>query len=452
MSGPLLDAFGWGESDKRDENYQAIMSRLTEIQGQVSAVQDGIRKVQNAITDVQTAIDDTETQAIMRSFRAPASQIDEKFATYCEALDGLVSGAPDLVEQAAHILSDPAGEPDPHEISQMLSQAQDIFLPRHAGMTGLLEAQSQVIKSAIMTQAQPDPLKWVGMDDKFEAPQYQMDGGPWSGESIYHKGKDIGEQVLGGQIAQTFRWVMTTQLKGLILLQTAWHGSIHASRVTAHAARMRDTLDEIVTFLDNVAKPTIDASVAAAMKANGTRMAQPYTKGGYPWLTWPPGTHIDCPFDDDDIIWKSLPTGADSGALASPVGSDASDILVMIRTPWAPQSGSLFGLCAIRTVEKCQLDTKHFSLSFETPGPSEVMPAPEAVMYNATIEPYDRNLPQTLQFVPKLVRSGLVRIMTHAEIEDWLDTEERRIIAEGGKKLSPEKRASLIRNISRYHS
>ena len=167
MSGPLLDAFGWGESDKRDENYQAIMSRLTEIQGQVSAVQDGIRKVQNAITDVQTAIDDTETQAIMRSFRAPASQIDEKFATYCEALDGLVSGAPDLVEQAAHILSDPAGEPDPHEISQMLSQAQDIFLPRHAGMTGLLEAQSQVIKSAIMTQAQPDPLKWVGMDDKF---------------------------------------------------------------------------------------------------------------------------------------------------------------------------------------------------------------------------------------------------------------------------------------------
>ncbi|WP_136442211.1 hypothetical protein [Pacificoceanicola onchidii] len=436
VSGPILDAFGWSEADKQAEYFNAIMDRLHVIQGQISDVQDSIHKVQTAIKGVEYAIADEETQSILRSFRNPASKIDEKFATYAEALSGLVSGDQDLIDEAARELSNPEGALNPHEISELLAEVQDIFLPEHSGMTGLLEVQAKVIEAAIVSGAQPDPIEWFGFDPKFEAPEFQMRGGLWSGESIYIKAKDIGEQILGGQIAETFRWVLGTQLKGLILLATAWKGSIHEPRVTAHAKRLTVAVFKIEAFL-NSANPVIDKSVSIALKTNGKPMGPPYTKGGYPWLKWP-HTKIECPFGGNDIIWKSLPYDTPDG---DPNPKGTPYILVMIQSPWAPWPS---GYCRISEVEKCQLDTKHFSLSYKTPSPDEPK-------YNARIESYDRPLPGKLHFIVELAHRARHPVLTEADMQARLDSIDKKRRDQGEPGLSPEVRDALLHGMKDHN-
>lgn len=341
IAGPLLDLFGWSEEDKQEEYYKNIMKELKSIQNTLASVINDIDQLQKGVSSVRYDIKEFETHASIRDLRKANDSINHKFTTYVEALAGLSDKDENHNHEAALDLSGKAGILNPDGISMLMTDAQHAFCPTEAEDIGLLHLQNFVVRDAIKKAALPQKIEWTNSTIKWAlgaSANLDTPGGFWDCSVILKRGQEAGYAALESKVADTIKWFLITQLKGLVLITSGFKGSIHEGQVQCHMNELRRINRQIVQFMGSVAAQ-IDEEVASALYEHRKFLGPPMTTENRwtTWLTPPPKSTVqrhsdDLPLSNDFIMWEMVAKNKDM-VLGSPRGQ-VRNYLHLIEKPW----------------------------------------------------------------------------------------------------------------------
>ncbi|TMJ01955.1 MAG: hypothetical protein E6G97_14060 [Alphaproteobacteria bacterium] len=351
VSGQILDFLGLGGETENYERYFAeiekklddIQEHLDAIDTQIGTLRDNVERLTSDTAALSEKITDVTTQQLLGTFASKANFISENFASYQTAVAALGSSDKGSRRAGARQLYELFGANNARAISVAMRDIQDAFVPRVSERSGLLHYQGELIVAAITEYAADKnnmtipKYNDITLPEQLHLREIPNDGGVWAFENIHSGSHRIAREKLDGVVADTMRAFVSAQLQGMVLLSSAWLGTINAPHLRDHIDRNKRILAEFGKFPASVAK-RIDDTVAANLKRFGKPLGPPVaTAANTVWSMFGDGddpktpwrSHKGNPLSNEYIMWQRSTTAEwKAWKLAS------VDTLVLVERPW----------------------------------------------------------------------------------------------------------------------
>lgn len=170
------------------------------------------------------------------------------------------------------------------------------------------------------------------------------------------KAHEIADNLLNSVVAETLRAFLTVQLKGMLLISSAWSGGINAGEVAEQADRNKKVMDVLAAFPAEIAE-TIDQAVADCLKTYGQHIGEPLKSNDREWhydrraignrnqreendMPYKVFTGVNSrwivqnrgyPLNDDYIIWDQV---KEVYPVPNATPSYVGDDIVLLERPW----------------------------------------------------------------------------------------------------------------------
>ena len=340
ISNDLLDFLGLGDANEIEEYLQKIQSQLADMQAQIVQLQASVDQVLNGIAVIEEQIPEVEVQQMLASFAQQSAMVKQNFQSYVDAVTGLTSATPDVVTQAAADLFQLQGLINMQDVSTAMTVIQQLFVPSLAEEKGLIDLQNDVIRAAIVDfAANPEnyriqtnpPLQYPNGKSIADTRAIPSGNGVFASSAIVDYGHSKSDELLRTSVGDTFKAFITIQTQGLILLSTAWLGTIHEDQIKQQVSQIQSVLDAMKAFEPTVVK-TVDDQVATSLQASGQRLTGIAASNDIRYDYGNGDVRMQYPLSDDWLMWAQS-----EGVLGQGIG--------MAFAPWTYQRNVYAVLC-----------------------------------------------------------------------------------------------------------
>lgn len=345
-SGQVLDLLGLSSNGAVDYTsyFNAIEQKLDSIKAQIGQVQQGIDQLVTDVANLPGKITDVTVQRKLDELSDKSNIVTVNFASYKNALAALASDSVDDRKAASRQLYKLFDTINAQNISIAMSDIQELFVPQRVGQVGLLSYQAQLITDAISPFASAASNFTYSGEPTFDSGKSAVytgyteppnDDGLFRYELLVSGSHDLARGILNSTTADLIRAFVAIQLQGIVLMSSAWLGTINASEVQRHVDRNKYIMAQIAAFPASVAAQ-IDSQVASSLKRFGKPLGNPLTSPDIMW--WMFGTldgpklevakfHPGYPLNGEFIMW----TRQKSRLWANVYDCD---MLVLVEHPW----------------------------------------------------------------------------------------------------------------------
>ncbi len=368
LSGQLIDLLGIGTRSLDFEAYfnaiedklDNIDIKLDQIGAQLESLHVDFESLTSDVLSVGTAVTSLGVESVLNKFADNANKVDGSFQLYLASLKGLGSEADSDRQNAAHQLFEIFDTINTKNISVALKNVQDQFSPRLTEVTGLLEYQLQMLEAKLREYAS-------GQNNFKLLPARAVDYSGWNyhdvsnNDGLWGYGKLVtGSQqkamaFLNEKVAEAMTAFVKVQLQGMLMLSSAWGGTINADQLTAHTERNRSIFAQFDQFPKNAAK-RVDDAVGNNLKEFGKHLGPPMTHDAESMWTMASALGgVDSHFEghgsqltgginqgyqltDEYIMWGRFQVKMPKYALLAPphtVMPEAdTEMLLLVERPW----------------------------------------------------------------------------------------------------------------------
>jgi hypothetical protein len=270
-----------------------------------------VQTILASVTEIKEQIGDVQVQAMLLSFSNNAGVVKEFFATYTDSLSSLASSDPDTQKAGATDLFTLFSLNNAMKVAQAMTAIQQAFLPGLSEQEGLLQFQKIVVNNAMMSAGSSYDGFQPASQPAQSVPLTNAAGqiGAYSGAGLLAASQQAATHALDSVVLDTFRAFVTVSIQGLILLNGAWLGTIHAAQIRAQVQAIEAVLAAMADFADAV-PALVDTQAGVNLQAYGKRV----TISGKRWDHGGGNVSDQNPYGPDWIQWE--PGLTDDGRLA----------------------------------------------------------------------------------------------------------------------------------------
>lgn len=287
ITSPVLSFVGIGKSDDTAARYlEKISKQLTalgeSLDDQMRGLQDSLSEIKGISSQIQDYLTHEGLAQALRSYNDSATTIQTIFELFVDdvsALSDVVGSsttAGSSQDPASDLYTNVLNSANADRVSEAMSRIRDLVVKPSDFDKGILDYLMDMVKGEIQTFAQTDNnlVHQFTRDRDQNYPTLTKSIQLYDSYKIVVNGYEIA-RAEPPKIAALFKSIVSTQLRGLILLSKAWQESPHAPTL---GVRTREVLEGIKLMKAFYAqyKTTVDTTITNSLKANGKYLPDDY--------------------------------------------------------------------------------------------------------------------------------------------------------------------------------